>query len=276
MEAVSRPNRTGNPFGAGVRRTSSWQTAAQQQNGSSADDDNSGDEVAQLVALSKKALEVQEESANATARMLATAKMTESLGNENLTKLHMQGEQLDSIHTRTEESSHKIEVAQARTSYLDKLSDSFLKPVFGREKVVKEKKSNVNFEWKAPAGTNGQPLWGRRVSSLPEEFPGAVPGAGAAAAEPGSLRNSKVQPGGVLGEWASSDDRQKSEMHEATIENNLNQISGVVAGIRHQAQVMGTELDRQTHVIRSTQDNVSDQTDKLRGVNQRIDKILRK
>lgn len=85
MEPIPR-NKTGNPFGPGVRRTPSWQP----QND---DNDDTGDEVAKLVALSKKTLEVQEESAMVATRALATARQTEQLAMENSTKLHAQGGQ---------------------------------------------------------------------------------------------------------------------------------------------------------------------------------------
>ncbi|TPX68400.1 hypothetical protein SpCBS45565_g03167 [Spizellomyces sp. 'palustris'] len=259
MEAIPRPTKTGNPFGAGIRR--SWAPP-------SPDDDSSvGDEVAQLVALSKRTLEVQEESANATARALATAKQTEQLGMENLVKLNAQGEQLDSIHVKTEETGHKIKIAEAKTSYLDKLSDSFLRPIFGGEKQINQKDSQP-FEWKAPQGVDGKPLWGRRISSLPEEFPGAI----AKGAEP----KSTVKPGGMLGDWADEEDKTQSEVHEQVIEENMGQISGIVKGIKYQAQAMGQEIERQNHVISRTEGNVMEQTDRIQGVNRRLDKISRK
>lgn len=164
-----------------------------------------------------------------------------------------------------ETAGHKIAVAQAKVSYLDKLSDSFLRPIFGGEKQVKEK-SLANVEWKAPAGPNGKPLWGRRVSSLPPEFPEAVP----------SSAESNVRPGGMLGEWADEEDRQKSEMHERVIDESLTQMSGIMQGIKYQAIVMNQEIDRQNEIIVDTQDAVSGHVDRLKNVNKRVHKILNK
>ncbi|TPX56661.1 hypothetical protein PhCBS80983_g04378 [Powellomyces hirtus] len=253
---------SGNPFGAGIRRAPSSQTPGQASDG----DDDSGDEVAKLVALSKKTLEVQESSVEASARALATARQAEQLGLENLSKVHSQGEQLDSINRQTGEIGHKIKVAEAKASYLDKLSDSFLRPIFGGEKQVKPKKPD-NFEWKSPSGPNGQPLWGRRVSSLPEEFPQPV----SASAEPPAGKK-----GGMLGEWADEEDQRQSEMHERNINQNLEQIGGVVRGIKRHALALSSEIDKQNEVIRRTEDNVDESSDRLRGVNRKVEKVLRK
>ncbi|KAJ3175176.1 Synaptosomal-associated protein 23 [Geranomyces variabilis] len=278
---------TGNPFGQGIRRTPSHQPAGTRAgaagvNGGSGgeraagdDDDDSGDEVAKLVALSKRTLEVQEESVAASARALATARQAEQLGIENLVKVNEQGEQLDGIYKRTGEIQHEVKVAQARASYLDRLSDSFLKPVFGGEKKVKlpaASKENAAAAATA-AGPDGRPLWGRRLSSLPDS-------ANAAAAEPPTVLASRPAATSTktayLGEWADEEDRRQSEMHEKNIDENLSAIGGIVRGLKNHAMALGSAVDRQNGVLRATEDRVDESSERLAGVNRKVEKILNK
>ncbi|KAJ3168021.1 hypothetical protein HDU88_001969 [Geranomyces variabilis] len=282
---------SGNPFGQGIRRTPSGQPAGVRESGGGVnggngggggaggagtagdDDDDSGDEVAKLVALSKRTLEVQEESAAASARALATARQAEQLGIQNLVKVNEQGEQLDGIYKRTGEIQHEVKVAQARASYLDRLSDSFLKPVFGSEKKVKlpaASKENAAAAATA-AGPDGRPLWGRRLSSLPDS-------ANAAAAEPPTVvapRQSSTTTA-YLGEWADEEDRRQSEMHEKNIDENLSAIGGIVRGLKNHALALGAAVDRQNGVLRATEDRVDESSERLTGVNRKVEKILNK
>ncbi|KAJ3154478.1 hypothetical protein HDU86_004607 [Geranomyces michiganensis] len=275
----------GNPFGAGIRRTPSSQptrtqrTGANGSNGSGKDvedvddDDDSGDEVAKLVALSKRTLEVQESSAAASARALAKARQAEQLGIENLVKVNEQGEQLDGIYRQTGDIQHQVKVAQARASYLDRLSDTFLKPVFGGEKKVKlpaASKENAAAAAVA-AAADGRPLWGRRLSSLPDSSPSSSSSSSAAAEPPTIPRDTKY-----LGEWADEEDRRQSEMHERNIDQNLSAIGGIVHGLKNHALALGAAVDRQNGVLRATEDRVDEASDRLGLVNRKVEKILKK
>ncbi|KAJ3005641.1 hypothetical protein HKX48_000565 [Thoreauomyces humboldtii] len=260
----SSVRRSDNPFGAGIRRGPPAVSTADE------DLDEEGDEVAKLVALSKRTLQVQEESADASSRALAKVMQAEQLGLENLGKVYAQGEQLEDIHSKTGETGHKIKIAAAKASYLDKLSDSFLKPIFGGEKTVKPSPP--------PTGLDGRPLWGRRLSSLADTAPTGSTShvhASAASAEPVSRRR-EGDGNGMLGSWASVEDRQQSEMHERRIEDNLDKIGGVVRGIKEHAIVLGQEIEKQNVLLRNTEENVEEQHERLRGVNRKLEKVLRK
>ncbi|KAI8823374.1 uncharacterized protein EV422DRAFT_520817 [Fimicolochytrium jonesii] len=267
------PTTSANPFGAGVRRPIPSHSGPNVQ-----DDDEEGDEVAQLVALSKRTLEVQEESAASTARALQTALQAQSVGDESLVLVHAQGEQLQSILNKTDETSHGIKVAKARTNFLDKLSDSFLKPVFGSEKQIKPFTPSSNTSSNTPPlGPTGQPLWGKRGSSLaPDSYLSPNSNAISASAEPNINRNSSVIIPNALGDWASTEDRAQSNVYEQQIDDNLSQIGNVVRGLKERALAVGEEVGRHGEIIRKTEDSVSAQTETLRGVNRKLGKILNK
>ncbi|KAJ3283030.1 hypothetical protein HK104_010582 [Borealophlyctis nickersoniae] len=264
--------RQNNPFGAEVSVSAAASSAA-------VDDD--------LAALIQETLSVQKQDAEALDRAAAVARQAEQLGQENLVKVHMQGEQLERVAGKMDGVSEKVDSAGAKTDYLTKLTRSIFVPVFGKEKDTSQNRTDTlgaahaaaskdGLAAPAKLGPDGRPLWGRRTSSLPEGGFGGVDGGGGSAVNGGEAGSSGQQRAGMVGDFASQEDQQMSAMYEQRIDDNLHNINGAVTNMKHMALAMNASLDQQTHVISAIDSSVEVNQEKLVNVDKKLNKILQK
>ncbi|KAL2913155.1 Synaptosomal-associated protein 23 [Polyrhizophydium stewartii] len=222
-----------------------------------------------LDSLIAETLTVQEDSARTTDRALLAAQQAVQTGQQGLTQLSAQGEQLDAINRRMGDVHASIDQAKAKTDYLSKLTQSFLIPVFGSAPAATPATAPAPA---APAAVTSlavpqNHISSRRSSSLLRAQPGAAGSAsGTGAAAPGSR----------LVEGASAEQHAQSMRYEAQIDSGVSQISTAVSDLRGIALSMNQELDRQNDSIRRAQDQAATAGERVDNLNSKLGKILKK
>jgi methyl-accepting chemotaxis protein len=213
-----------------------------------------------LDSLIQQTLDQQEESAKLSERLAKTVSNTENIAVASTNKLNAQGEQLNSINRKLDDLSHTVDVANKNANYLRTLNGSIFTTFAAKGPADSKQVMNLQFADAAPKDSTGRPIPTPRITSLTL----------------GNMKRAKRPTESTedvaieLDTSATIEQKERSKLAEKTIEKNLNYVKQGVSNLKEAALSLGTELDRQTHVVSRIHEKTDNNSIKIGQLNSKI------
>lgn len=227
-------------------------------------DEKTVDELDQLVQAS---VEQSEDTAALTSRIASRVLETEKIASGSYMQISNQGEQINTLNTKLDILADNVKVAQRDANYLKKLTGSFLIPVLAPSiprGIQKSVMKGLQFAAAAPKDSGGNPIATARTSSL--------------TAKPLTQPGVELRPSGgvVTLDGASEEQIERSRAAELQIEENMGIVSRGMGNLREAASSMGSELDRQSHVVDTILEKADSNATNVANLNRKVRSMLKK
>jgi hypothetical protein len=153
-----------------------------------------------------------------------------------------------------------VDTANKNTTYLKALNGNIFTSFATKAPKDSAKVLNVQFATDSPKDSHGRPIPTPRITSLTMA----------------EIKKSKRQVDAnekieiVLDESANVDQKERSEIAEKLIDRNLNYVRQGVKNLKHAAETLSTELDRQNQVVTRINDKADANAAKVDRLNSNI------
>ncbi|XP_061415044.1 synaptosomal-associated protein 25 isoform X2 [Lethenteron reissneri] len=205
--------------------------------------ENEVDMRSELEKMQERADQVTDESLESTRRMLQLVDESKEAGIRTLVMLDEQGEQLDKIEEGMDQINKDMKEAEKNLTDLGKCCGLCACPC---EKLK-------NFE----AGDAYKKAWGNNQDGVVSNQPAHVM----------DEREQMACSGGFIR-------RVTNDARENDMEENLEQVSGMIGNLRHMAMDMGNEIDTQNRQLGRIMEKADSNKARIDDANQRATKIL--
>ncbi|XP_067311418.1 synaptosome associated protein 23.1 isoform X1 [Pseudorasbora parva] len=206
--------------------------------------------------ITMRANQVTDESLESTRRMLQMAEESRETGVKTMTMLDEQGEQLRRVDQGMDQINQDMRQAEKNLTDLSKCCGLCVCPC--------DRVSSIEHDgrYKRTWGT------GSDNSSMQGKEGGVV------SSQPSAVRNGQAVSGGSAGASGPYIKRVTNDAREDEMEENLEQVGGIIGNLKNLALDMGNEIDKQNKTI----DRITDKADmnkaRIDEANQRANKLL--
>uniref|UniRef100_UPI0035900BCB synaptosomal-associated protein 25 n=1 Tax=Myxine glutinosa TaxID=7769 RepID=UPI0035900BCB len=197
----------------------------------------------ELETMQQQGEQMTDESLESTRRMLMLVEESKDAGIRTLVMLDEQGEQLERIEEGLDQINKDMKEAEKNLSDLGKCCGLCSCPC---DKLR-------NFE----AGDAYKKVWGKKDDGVVSSQPARVT----------DEREQMAMSGGYI--RRVTDDARENEM-----DDNLEQVSGLIGNLRHMAVDMGNEIDTQNQQINRITDMATMNEARIKEANDRANKLL--
>ncbi|KAJ3057255.1 Protein transport protein S9 plasma membrane t-SNARE [Rhizophlyctis rosea] len=241
--AAEQQNRTGTSSYAGT-----WENV-----------DDAPEDYEDSAWLEAKTKKVQNDSLSSTRRALQRLNETETVGQNNLTRLNQQSEQLYNIERRLDSADHHAKVSDAKADHLKNLNRFFLLPSWGGGKAKKREEAARRHEAEEDSKREKQREADLRASANRRAYQDSI-----------GQRDHTRSNG--YGNYTTPEGLERDDT-EQEIDRNLDQISSGLSRLKMMGHAMNAELEAQTPWTNRIMDKTSRTHERLDNTTKKINRI---
>ncbi|KAI9208197.1 uncharacterized protein BJ171DRAFT_419901 [Polychytrium aggregatum] len=213
--------------------------------------------------LTRKTKKVQDDSLQSSRRALQRLREAEQVAEQNLSTIDMQGEQLDRIERRLDETADVAKIADSKATHLQALNRFFLIPTFGLGKKTKQREDQLKSEQEERITQEESRRQDRDAARQDRD----------------RMRREQMertyQRGDSDRSYSTPSGWDRDEKEEE-IDDNLDQMSSGLARLRMMATTMGDELTSQTDKLVRVQDKTDQLNDRVTNTTRKVEGMLDK
>ncbi|XP_028830737.1 synaptosomal-associated protein 23-like isoform X1 [Denticeps clupeoides] len=205
--------------------------------------------------MTMRANQMTDESLESTRRMLQMAEESKDTGAKTMDMLEHQGEQLKHVEQGLDQINEDMRQAEKNLTDLSKCCGLCVCPCDRVRSIENENR------YKRTWGT------GSDNASIEGGEGGVV------SSQPGAVRNGQAGPQGHASSGAYIK-RITNDAREDEMEQNLDQVGGIISNLKNMAIDMGSEIDKQNKTIDRITDKAEMNKARIDEANQRANKLL--
>ncbi|XP_077096097.1 synaptosome associated protein 23.1 isoform X1 [Siphateles boraxobius] len=206
--------------------------------------------------ITMRANQVTDESLESTRRMLQMAEESRETGVKTMTMLDEQGEQLRRVDQGMDQINQDMRQAEKNLTDLSKCCGLCVCPC---DRVTSiEHDGRYKRTW--GTGSDNASIQGKE--------------GGVVSSQPNAVRNGQAVSGGSAGASGPYIKRVTNDAREDEMEENLEQVGGIIGNLKNLALDMGNEIEKQNKTIDRITDKADMNKSRIDEANQRANKLL--